>query len=164
MGGEATMSKTHTLYRIYYGPHLVYLGRTNQPLQSRLRGHFFGRPMHRKLELPKVTRIEQAQLPTEADMYVYEVYYINKLKPLLNRDDLSYSELNVELPELEWSEFVPPRMDAWREEIERRDYRYQAQREEANELFVKSCEVRRADPEAACELREQARRMQEGKW
>lgn len=36
------------LYRIWYGDSLVYLGRTKQPLQSRIHGHLFKKPMHRE--------------------------------------------------------------------------------------------------------------------
>lgn len=35
------------IYRIWYGDCLVYVGRTKQPLQSRIRGHLFNKPMHR---------------------------------------------------------------------------------------------------------------------
>ena len=33
------------LYRIWYGDVLVYLGRTKQPLQSRIHGHLFKTPL-----------------------------------------------------------------------------------------------------------------------
>ena len=42
-----TNPQGYILYRIYYGDDLVYLGRTKQPLQSRIRGHLFKKPMHR---------------------------------------------------------------------------------------------------------------------
>lgn len=156
--------KAHTLYRIWYGENLVYLGRTNQPLQSRLRGHFFGKPMHRKLDLKLVTKIERTEFATEADMFVYEVYFINLYKPYLNRDDLSYSDLTVSLPDVDWEEFVPKRIEAWREEIEQRDAAYKKHREEANALFAKACEERRNNSELSCELREQAARLWEKEW
>lgn len=158
------MSATHTLYRIWYGENLVYLGRTNQKLQSRLRGHFFGRPMHRKLDLKLVTKIERAEFATEADMFVYEVYFINLYKPYLNRDDLSYSDLTVSLPDVKWEEFVPPRMEAWREEIEQRDVAYEKHRKEADALFAKACEERRNNPELSFELRRQAEKLWEKEW
>ena len=37
------------IYRIWYGDCLVYVGRTKQPLQSRIRGHLFNKPMHRTI-------------------------------------------------------------------------------------------------------------------
>lgn len=34
------------IYRIWYGNCLVYVGRTKQPLQSRIRGHLFSRSIY----------------------------------------------------------------------------------------------------------------------
>lgn len=45
------MPNIHTLYRIYYGDIIVYVGRINQPLSTRIRGHLFTRPMHRTLNV-----------------------------------------------------------------------------------------------------------------
>ena len=39
------------IYRIWYGDILVYLGRTKQPLQSRIHGHLFKKPMHRSISI-----------------------------------------------------------------------------------------------------------------
>jgi hypothetical protein len=72
--------------------------------------------MHRALEIEAVTRIEIAELPTVADMYLYEIYYINKDKPLLNCDDKAKDDLTVSLPELDWHEHRPARWSAWLEE------------------------------------------------
>ena len=112
-----------TLYKIYYkvdkGEVLVYLGRTKQSLSSRLRGHFFKKPMLRKLDLNQVCRIEYTELNSVADMYLYEIYYINKLKPELNCDDLADDELTIELPELEFKEFSSPILKKWSLELER---------------------------------------------
>lgn len=156
--------KAHTLYRIWYGENLVYLGRTNQPLQSRLRGHFFGKPMHRKIDLKLVTKIERTEFATEADMFVYEVYFINLYKPWLNRDDLSYSELTVSLPEVEWEEFVPSRMEAWRDEITQRDVAYEMHQKEANALFAKAIEERKGNYEAYCDLIAQSKELRDKEW
>jgi hypothetical protein len=111
-------SKTHILYKIYYGDTLVYLGRTNQPLQTRLRGHFFKKPMHRTIDISQVSRIEYAEFPTEADMFLYEVYYINKLKPPLNVDDRALDDLTVSLPEKIFEEFDCHLMDKWKIELD----------------------------------------------
>lgn len=111
------------LYRIFYGEHLVYVGRTKQPLQSRIRGHLFAKPMHRSIHIEQVSRIEYAELGSEADMNLYEIYYILKLHPPLNVDDKAKDELSVTLPELEWKEFTTPLWEGWHEEIARRDDR-----------------------------------------
>ncbi len=112
------MSKeAHILYKVYYDEKIVYLGRTNQSLENRLRGHFLKKPMHRVLDPRNVSSIEYATFNTVADMYVYEIYYINKLKPPLNRDDKARDELTVELPEVDWTPYVPRNMDKWIERI-----------------------------------------------
>lgn len=105
------------LYKIYYDDVLVYLGRTNQPLQTRLRGHFFKKPMHRVIDINQVTRIEFAEFPTEADMYLYEIYYINLLKPSLNVDDRARDDITVRLPEVEFIPYDCPLFEHWKEEI-----------------------------------------------
>lgn len=111
-------SKTHILYKIYYGDTLVYLGRTNQPLKTRLRGHFFKKPMHRTIDINQVSRIEYAEFPTEADMFLYEIYFINLLKPPLNVDDRAQDNLTVSLPEKEFKEFECSLMDKWKVELD----------------------------------------------
>lgn len=110
------------LYRIFYRDQagkdfIAYIGRTKQPLQTRIRGHLFAKPMHRTICIEQVTRIEYIQLPTEADMNLYEIYYILKEKPPLNVDDKTRDELTVALPELGWKEFSPPLWEKWREEL-----------------------------------------------
>ena len=44
-------------------------------------------PMHKLIDIFSVTHIETATCQTEADMFLYEIYYINRFKPALNRDD-----------------------------------------------------------------------------
>lgn len=110
------------LYRFFYRgaggkDTIVYIGRTKQPLQTRIRGHLFAKPMHRSISIEQVTRIEFARLPTEADMNMYEIYYILKEKPLLNVDDKTNDSLTVSLPELAWTEFRPPLWEKWRKEL-----------------------------------------------
>lgn len=109
------------IYRIWYGDCLVYVGRTKQPLQSRIRGHLFSKPMHRTVNIEQVTKIEYAELGSEADMNLYEIYYILKQHPPLNVDDKASDELSVILPELEWKEFTTHLWDKWRAEIEKQD-------------------------------------------
>lgn len=110
------------LYRIYYdgpaGDSLVYVGRTKQPLQDRIRGHLFAKPMHRSIDIRLVTRIEYARLKTEADMNLYEIYYILKDRPPLNVDDKARDSPTVSLPELGWTEFKTPLWEKWVEALD----------------------------------------------
>lgn len=105
------------VYRVWYGDALVYVGRTKQPLQDRIRGHLFQRPMHRTIAIEQVTKIEYAELPTEADMNLYEIYYILKEHPPLNVDDKTRDYPTVSLPELEWREFKTPLWEKWKAAI-----------------------------------------------
>ena len=109
-----TNLKGFIIYKIYYASGLIYLGRTKQPLKSRLRGHFFELPMHKKLNVSLVTKIEYALCETEADMFVYEVYYINRFKPALNKDDKAKDELKLCIPELDFKEFECNLLDKWK--------------------------------------------------
>lgn len=113
--------KGFILYRIWYGGCLAYLGRTKQPLQARIRGHMFARPMHRKIDIHNVTKIEYTQLQTEADMNLYEIYFINLWKPPLNVDDKARDNLTIVLPELDWKEFVPKNWEQWKRELRSED-------------------------------------------
>lgn len=105
------------IYRIYYGSNIIYVGRTKQPLQSRIRGHMFKKPMHRFVNIDCVTKIDYAEVGSEADMFLYEIYYINTLKPALNVDDKADDKLSVTLPELEFKDFWPKNFDKWKSEI-----------------------------------------------
>jgi len=108
----------YTLYKIYYGSAIVYIGRTTQPLQNRLRGHFFKKPMHKVIDIFQVTKVEYAETNTIADMYLYEIYYINKLKPLLNVDDKAKDNLTIELPELCFKIYEIKLLEKWKKEIQ----------------------------------------------
>ena len=108
---------SHTIYKVYNAQGLIYVGRTNQPLTSRLRGHFFDKPFHSKLDITDVTKIVYAELPTTADMYVYEIYYINRDKPLLNRSDKANDALTVELPDLQWTPYEWRLKSKWEKAI-----------------------------------------------
>lgn len=109
--------KGFILYRIFYGDCMAYLGRTKQPLQSRIRGHMFAAPMHRAIDIHNVTRIEYTELQTEADMNLYEIYFINLWKPPLNVDDKAKDSPTIHLPELRWHEFIPARWEEWKQQL-----------------------------------------------
>jgi hypothetical protein len=95
-----------------------------------LRGHFFAKPMHKNVDINGVTLVEYAECRSVADMYLYEIYYINKLKPPINSDDRARDELTVTLPELEWKPHKCHLMSKWKKEIAARDeYRCRTNRE-----------------------------------
>ena len=120
------------LYKIYSEHCLLYLGRTKQPLDRRLHSHFFKTAMVREINIDAVAKIEYAELPSEADMNVYEVYYINKFKPVLNRDDKAKDQLTISLPKIPFKEYNCHLMDKWRKEIRKAD----AENEEKRRLMT----------------------------
>lgn len=113
--------KNYILYKIYYEEYLLYLGRTKQPLQDKLRNHFFKTSIARPINIEQVTKIEYAKFKSVADLYLYEIYYINKLKPSLNRDDKAKDELTVSLPEVIWMQFETQLIEKWKVKIAERD-------------------------------------------
>lgn len=131
------------LYRIYYDDYIVYLGRTKQRLQDRIRGHLFKKPMQREIGIDSVSKIEYAEFATEADMYVYEVYYINLYRPPLNRDDKARDELTILLPEVEWKPFQTPLWDKWKEQIAAIDAADAEKRRRKREFDINKREMRR---------------------
>lgn len=118
------------LYRIYYGDVLVYLGRTKQPLQTRIHEHLFKKPMARSLFIDQISKIEYTEFQTEADMNLYEIYFINLWKPPLNVDDKAKDNLTLQLPDVVWKEFTAPLWDKWKTEIHDRDIVYTMKRDE----------------------------------
>ncbi len=135
--------KQFILYKIYYeqngSDNLVYLGRTRQPLKQRLYGHFFKPQMMRTLSLNITSKVEYALCKTEADMNLYEIYYINLYKPVLNIDDKCGDEMTVTLPDLKWIEWDDDILDKWKERyIKERDFD-----DEKRRVWNISCEIGR---------------------
>ena len=122
-----------TLYKIYFGETLAYLGRTRQPLNQRLHGHFFKKKFHKTIDIFKVTKIESAGLLSCADMYLYEIYYLNKLHPILNKNDIAADNLTVELPELIFTEYDCRLMEKWRMEYDSKMEEYEEKKKERRE-------------------------------
>lgn len=81
----------------------------------------FAKPMHRAIDIHNVTKIEYTMLSTEADMNLYEIYFINLYKPPLNVDDKAKDNLTIVLPDLEWTEFVPSKWEEWKSQLKSED-------------------------------------------
>ena len=111
----------HIVYRIYYGDQIVYVGRTNQPLQTRIRGHLFAKPMHRILNIDLISKVEFHEFDSEADMNLYEIYYILLLHPVFNVDDKTKDYPTVQLPEVEFTTATFKKWDIWKEEIRQKE-------------------------------------------
>jgi len=142
--------KNYFLYKIYYRSEtgedvLVYIGRTKQPLNARLRGHFFKAPMMREIDIWSVSKVEFAEFKTEADMFVMEIVLINHYKPPLNRDDKAKDELTIPFQEPHFTLYECPHIEKWKQEIARRDLIIRASQEKKNALVAekakKRCEI-----------------------
>lgn len=136
--------EAYTLYRIFYGNDIVYVGRTMQPLQSRLHAHFFKKRLVRAIDIDKVSLVEYSTYKTKADMYLYEIYFINLYKPMLNCDDLAHDSLSVTLPAVEWKEFTTPLWDKWKAEIGKRDKAEETAKQHYDSVIEKNRQMRRA--------------------
>lgn len=132
-----------TLYRIYCGEHIVYLGRTMQPLQNRIRGHLFKKPMHREIAIDQISKIEYATFKTQADMYLYEIYFINLWRPALNKDDKATDDLTITLPDVEWHLFTTPLWEKWKKEIAEKDTAEEQERKLKAKLFTQKQALQR---------------------
>ena len=97
--------------------------------------HVFNKPMHKIIDINNVTKIEYTMLSTEADMNLYEIYYINLYKPPLNVNDKAKDNLTIALPELKWKEFVPSNWDKWKEQLS--DNKLIGWRKRKNEKIVR---------------------------
>lgn len=109
------MNYNYILYKIYYGDELVYIGRTTQNLKDRLRLHFFGKPMVKKIDILRTTKIEYTLCETMADMYLYEIYLINYYKPPINKDDKAKDDLTIVLPEPKFYPYWDSIIDKWKD-------------------------------------------------
>ena len=85
------------IYIVWYGDIPAYVGQTVQPVEQRMRQHFL---YDRDLDSSSTTRIQFAKVQTEADMNIYEMYYMNKLRTFENRIGKAKDEPTVILPEL----------------------------------------------------------------
>ena len=68
-----------------------------------------------KIDPEKVSVVEYAMCKSEADMCLYEVYYINMFHPVLNDDAKASDDLTVSLPPLVFMQFpMKSYLDEWR--------------------------------------------------
>lgn len=113
------------LYKIYYDDVLMYLGRTHQDLTDRIRAHLYKNPRVKTIDINCVSKIEYAEFKTEADAFLYEIYYINKYKPPINKDDKACDELTVSLPDVKFKIWKTHLWDKWKKNINDKDVKAQ---------------------------------------
>lgn len=92
--------KEYYIYRYFNNQHdVIYVGLTTRPLKERVREH--------KVEaLQKETAmIDYATVSNQADMEIYEIFYINKYLPKYNIKSADPQRTTVQLPELHFQVF-----------------------------------------------------------
>jgi hypothetical protein len=99
--------------------------------------------MHKVIDITRVSKIEICNCKTQADMFLYEIYYINKIKPVFNCDDKSKDELTIFLPELNFEQYTPKRMDIWKEQILENEKAYKLKKQKEKENRKKLRESRK---------------------
>lgn len=138
-----TKRQGNFLYKIYYGPELVYLGRTKQSLEDRLRAHVLKKPLVREIDIELISKVEFAEFQTVADMYLYEVYLINLLKPPLNKDDKAKDSLSFTLPEVPFHEFSSNLWESWMEQKKQKSALHEQRKKRLSEIQKEISELRK---------------------
>ncbi|OEG61857.1 MAG: hypothetical protein BHK79_07790 [Halanaerobium sp. MDAL1] len=99
------------LYRLYnQNKKIIYIGKTENDINLRIRAHFTHYKKHKKarsLWRYKARFFDYAELKNSAELGIYEIYLINKLKPEFNYMDKYKGEVRFSLPELEFEDIKP---------------------------------------------------------
>lgn len=106
--------KQNILYKIYMGHRCIYIDITTGDLTATLRTKFFGKD--NILDLERISKIEYAILPSQADCFVYKAYLVNLIKPIYNKSDRARDMISqdIALPELNFIEYNNPIVDKWK--------------------------------------------------
>lgn len=90
-------------YKLYdKNKNVVYVGKSTQGLGSRLLSTVYENDRYKTVRYFSYTLIEN-----RSDTSIYEIYYISKLKPLLNIESNHIEDTTLILPELEFTELKP---------------------------------------------------------
>ncbi len=106
------------IYRYFnHKNQVIYVGLTARPLKQRVKEH-----SAEQLQAD-THHIDFATVSSEADMRMYELYYINKYRPKYNKRDLYFDGHSVKLPELIFQPYLDSenRCD-YHSSIDSRDY------------------------------------------
>jgi excinuclease UvrABC nuclease subunit len=95
---------------------VLYVGQTVQPMKRRTEQHFGANGYLKKI-VEVVETIEIAKVANDADLNIYEAYYISLLHPQWNGQLMTTDKPTIVLPELEFEAFedwqkIKPRMIA----------------------------------------------------
>lgn len=77
--------------------------------------------MHRILNIDLISKVEFHEFNSEADMNLYEIYYILLLHPVFNVDDKTKDYPTVRLPEVEFTTATFKKWEEWKELIHQKE-------------------------------------------
>lgn len=80
---------------------IIYVGYTGQRLDKRIEQHFTKGHLDPSC-YKSIARIEYIKYNTKSDAQIMETYYINKYKPIYNKQNKRYDSVTVQLEEQEW--------------------------------------------------------------
>lgn len=93
--------QTNIIYRYFDKQNnVIYVGLTSRPLKRRVKEHSIEQLQS------ETDHIDFAMVPSEADMRMYELFYINKYQPKYNKRDLYKDGNTINLPELTFQPYL----------------------------------------------------------
>jgi integrase len=96
------------IYRLYdKNKKILYVGKTINNINSRIRSHFTNHKGYKRLNQlwrRKIKYFDYTIVENEAELGIYEIYLINKLKPEYNLKDKWKGSINFRLPKLQFED------------------------------------------------------------
>jgi integrase len=96
------------IYRLYdKNKKILYVGKTINNINSRIRSHFTNHKGYKRLNQlwrHKIKYFDYTIVENEAELGIYEIYLINKLKPEYNLKDKWKGSINFRLPKLQFED------------------------------------------------------------
>lgn len=89
--------RSNYVYIFYNNNDVLYVGKTHN-LHRRIIQH------KDKWWFAMANRIKYAEFSNKTDMDIYEIYYINKLKPVYNKEDNNKTDFSHDLPQIVFKE------------------------------------------------------------
>lgn len=96
-------SERYYVYRFFDKfERIIYIGRTRDIVNRIEKQHFGGKGHLSQDCYDEVRKVEYAELSSANEQYIYEIYLISQHKPMHNTQFMSDSNIEFQLPGLEW--------------------------------------------------------------
>lgn len=104
--GKMDIENKHYIYRFLEpNDEIVYIGRTSNNLETRIKQHFYYGGHLGEDAYNTVYKVEYVALPNKIDAQILESYLINKYKPMYNKDFTQGETIVSISKDLEWVNF-----------------------------------------------------------